>query len=52
VRRAADGSNVERAELARLRGDDGAWRGERREAERLFTAMGATARAAEMGGVG
>jgi hypothetical protein len=38
--------HLERAELARLRGDDGAWRRERAEAERLIAEMGAPAGAA------
>jgi class 3 adenylate cyclase/tetratricopeptide (TPR) repeat protein len=37
---------VERAELARTMGDDAAWRGELREARRLFVDVGAPARAA------
>jgi tetratricopeptide (TPR) repeat protein len=40
--------HVERAELARLRGDDAAYRRERREAQRLFTEMGAGSRAASL----
>lgn len=38
--------HLERAELARLRGDESSCRRERREAQRLFTEMGASARAA------
>jgi tetratricopeptide (TPR) repeat protein len=41
-------AHVERAALARLRGDDVACRRERSEAQRLFTEMGATARATSL----
>ncbi len=41
--------HVERAELARLRGDDAACRHERCEAQRLFAEIGAPARAEQMG---
>ena len=40
--------NVERAELARVVGDEVGRQRELREAHRLFTAMGATARADEV----
>jgi hypothetical protein len=39
---------IERAELARLTGDEATRRGELREAHRLFTAMGAVARAEQV----
>jgi len=42
--------HVERAELARLRGDEAIRQRELREGHRLFTAMGATARAEEVAG--
>jgi len=42
------GVHIERAELARLLGDEATRQRELREAHRLFTAMGATARAEEV----